>query len=115
MQTPTSHFRAGFFAVLGFFFAPSSVAQPAPSPAETSRPPIATARPATGNSEGTFGRQSDTGHEPLLPHTPHGNGHLLVALGPTMERSAALAEVVKRSGGRIVVRRRPVKPVRLYP
>lgn len=30
-----------------------------------------------------------------------------------MESSPVLAEVVKRSGGRIVVRSRPVKPVRL--
>lgn len=40
MQTLTSHFRAGFFAVLGCFFATSAVAQPAPSAAETSRPPV---------------------------------------------------------------------------
>ena len=41
--------------------------------------------------------------QPSLPDAPHGNGHLLLALGLTMDSSAVLAEVVKRGGGRIVL------------
>ena len=54
------------------------------------------ARRETGDRRGQKG-------EGLLPDTPHGNSHLLLALGLTMECSAVLAEVVKGGGSRIVL------------
>ena len=39
VQTRTIYIRAGYVAALGFFIAASALAQPAPSPGETSRPP----------------------------------------------------------------------------
>jgi hypothetical protein len=48
-----------------------------------------------------------------LPDTPNGDCHLLLALGLTVESLPVLAEVVIRGAARIVVRCRPVKPVRL--
>ncbi len=49
------------------------------------------------------GDHAATDHATLTaPDTPHGNGHLLVALGPTMKSLSAGAEVVKRGATGIV-------------
>src|SRR5439155_24776235 len=53
--------------------------------------------------------------ERSLPDATHGNCHLLLALGPTVERLTAFAEVIERCGGRIVFGYRPVDSVCLQP
>src|SRR5215471_18782571 len=53
--------------------------------------------------------------ERSLPDATHGNCHLLLALGPTIERLTAFAEVIERCGDRIVLGYRPVKAVCLHP
>ena len=53
--------------------------------------------------------------ERSLPDATHGNCHLLLALGPTIERLTAFAEVIERCGDRIVFGYRPVDSVCLQP
>jgi hypothetical protein len=53
--------------------------------------------------------------ERSLPDATHGNGHVLLALGLTIDRLTALAEVIQRGGDRIVFGYRPVKSVCLQP
>ena len=53
--------------------------------------------------------------ERSLPDATHGDCHLLLALGPTIERLTAFAEVVQRCGDRIVFGYRPVDSVCLQP
>jgi hypothetical protein len=53
--------------------------------------------------------------ERSLSDATHGNCHLLLALGPTIERLTAFAEVIERCGDRIVLGYRPVDSVCLQP
>jgi hypothetical protein len=53
--------------------------------------------------------------ERSLPDATHGNCHLLLALGSTIERLTAFAEVIERCGDRIVFGYRPVDSVCLQP
>lgn len=58
---------------------------------------------------------ADPNLERSLPDATHGNGHLLLALGSTIERLTAFAEVIERCGDRIVFGYRPVDSVCLQP
>ena len=58
---------------------------------------------------------ADTNFERSLPDAAHGHCHLLPALGLTIERLTAFAEVIERCGDRIVLGYRPVKAVCLQP
>ena len=51
----------------------------------------------------------------VTPDATHGNRHLLLALGLTIERLTAFAEVIERRGDQIVFGCRPVKSVFLHP
>ena len=58
---------------------------------------------------------ADPDFERSLPDATHGNCHLLLALGLTIERLTAFAEVIERCGDRIVFGYRPVHSVCLQP
>src|SRR5262249_16682349 len=53
--------------------------------------------------------------ERSLPDAAHGNCHLLLSLGLTIERLTAFAEVIERCRDRVVLGYRPVKAVCLQP
>src|SRR5688572_26313938 len=60
-------------------------------------------------------RQEPVRPERSLPDATHGNCHLLLPLGLTIERLTAFAEVIERCRDRIVFGYRPVKSVCLQP
>ena len=73
--------------------------------------------PTRENAARDAGRHHSVGpnFERSLPDATHGNCHLLLALGPTIERLTAFAEVIERCGDQIVFGYRPVDSVCVQP